>query len=260
MIYSKNDFVGFYTIVRKEYIRIVRIWTQTLLPPVMNVALYLLIFGAFMGNRIGQVGNDSYASFIIPGLILMAVITNAYGNVSTSFFSMKFQKSIEEILVSPIPESLVVIGFTFGGIIRGLFVAFLVFLVTLVAPGIQLKFINPFFAILVLVLTATFFSLAGLLNAMLAKKFDDVSFIPSFVLTPLTYLGGIFYPLKSLPEVWQNIAMLNPIQHMVSSLRFGFLGTSELPLWPSILMLVCGNIILYLVCLRYMKKGLGMRN
>ncbi|MBV6492683.1 MAG: Inner membrane transport permease YadH [Turneriella sp.] len=257
---SKADFIGFYTILRKEYIRIVRIWSQTLLPPVINVALYLLIFGAFMGERIGQVGKDSYANFIIPGLILMAVITNAYGNVSSSFFSQKFQRSIEEILVSPIPEWLIVLGFAFGGIVRGGLVALLVFFVILIAPGLKLHLENPVLALLILFLIAAFFSLGGLLNAMLAKKFDDVSFIPSFVLTPLTYLGGIFYPLTSLPEFWQNIAMANPVQHMVSSLRYAFLGTSDLPLWPSIVILTAGNILLFYASLRYLKRGLGMRN
>lgn len=257
---SRADLIGFYTILRKEYIRIVRIWSQTLLPPVMNVALYLLIFGAFMGKRIGTVGDNSYASFIIPGLILMAVITNSYGNVSTSFFSMKFQKNIEEILVSPIPEWLIVLGFAFGGIIRGTLVALCVFVVILIAPGIQLKLQSPIFALALLFLTAAFFSLAGLLNAMFAKKFDDVSFIPTFVLTPLTYLGGIFYPLSSLPELWQKVAAANPIQHIVSALRYAFLGTSDLPWWPALLFLIVGNALLYFICLRYLKKGLGIRN
>lgn len=257
---SRADFVGFYTILRKEYIRIVRIWSQTLLPPVMNVALYLLIFGAFMGKRIGMVGGSTYASFIIPGLILMAVITNSYGNVSTSFFSAKFQKNIEEILVSPLPEWLIVLGFTFGGIIRGALVALCVFAVVFIAPGIQLELRNIPLALLILFLTAGFFSLAGLLNAMFAKKFDDVSFIPTFVLTPLTYLGGIFYPLSSLPESWQKIAALNPIQHIVSALRYAFLGTSDLPFWYALAFLIAGNVVLYLACLSYLRKGLGIRN
>jgi ABC-2 type transport system permease protein len=257
---TQADFTGFYTILRKEYIRIVRIWSQTLLPPVMNVALYLLIFGAFMGKRIGMVGDHTYASFIIPGLILMAVITNSYGNVSTSFFSAKFQKNIEEILVSPLPEWLIVLGFAFGGIIRGTLVAVCVFAVVLVAPGVDLKLANPLFALVILFLTATFFSLAGLMNAMFAKKFDDISFIPTFVLTPLTYLGGIFYPLSSLPETWQKVAAVNPIQHIVSSLRFAFLGVSDLPWWPAVAFLIAGNTVLYFTCLWYLKKGLGIRN
>lgn len=257
---SKSDLIGFLTILRKEYIRIVRIWSQTLLPPVMNVALYLLIFGSFIGKRIGMMGNDSYASFIVPGLLMMAVITNSYGNVSTSFFSAKFQKNIEEILVSPIPEWLIVLGFAFGGIIRGTLVALCVFLVILIAPGIELKLVNPVFASLLLLLTASFFSFAGLMNAMFAKKFDDISFIPTFVLTPLTYLGGIFYPLSSLPEFWQKVSAVNPVLHIVNALRYAFLGHSDLSWWPAVVFLIVGNAVLYVSCLQYLKKGMGIRN
>jgi len=257
---SRADFIGFVTILRKEYIRIVRIWSQTLLPPVMNVALYLLIFGSFIGKRIGMMGNDSYASFIIPGLLLMAVITNSYGNVSSSFFSAKFQKNIEEILVSPIPEWLIVLGFGLGGVIRGALVALCVFLIILVAPGVELKLQNPAFAIVILLLTAGFFSFAGLMNAMFAKKFDDISFIPTFVLTPLTYLGGIFYPLSSLPEFWQKVSAVNPVLHIVNALRYAFLGHSDLSYWYAVVFLVVGNAVLYYVCLTYLKKGMGIRN
>jgi ABC-2 type transport system permease protein len=257
---SRTDFIGFLTILRKEYVRIVRIWSQTLLPPVMNVALYLLIFGSFIGKRIGMMGNDSYASFIVPGLILMAVITNSYGNVSSSFFSAKFQKNIEEILVSPIPDWLIVLGFACGGIIRGMLVAGAVAVVVFIAPGVELKIAHPLLALLLLLLTAGFFSLAGLMNAMFAKKFDDISFVPTFVLTPLTYLGGIFYPLSSLPEFWQRLSVANPILHMVSSLRYAFLGHADVPFGYALLFLVIGNALLYYVCLRYLKKGLGIRN
>lgn len=257
---NRADLIGFITILRKEYIRIVRIWSQTLLPPVMNVALYLLIFGSFIGKRIGMMGADSYASFIVPGLILMAVITNSYGNVSSSFFSAKFQKNIEEILVSPVPDWLIVLGFTFGGIIRGMLVACCVLLVVIIAPGVQLKIDSPLFALVLLLLTAGFFSLAGLMNAMFAKKFDDISFIPTFVLTPLTYLGGIFYPLSSLPEFWQKVSAVNPVLHMVNALRHAFLGHSDLPWWYAVVFLVAGNVVLYIVCLKYLKKGLGIRN
>ncbi|AFM14435.1 ABC transporter permease [Turneriella parva] len=257
---TRADAIGFFTILRKEYIRIVRIWSQTLLPPVMNVALYLLIFGSFIGKRIGMMGNDSYASFIVPGLILMAVITNSYGNVSSSFFSAKFQKNIEEILVSPVPDWLIVLGFAFGGIIRGALVAAAVIAVILVAPGVELKVAHPLLAITILILTAGFFSLAGLMNAMFAKKFDDISFVPTFVLTPLTYLGGIFYPLSGLPEFWQKVSAANPILHMVSALRYAFLGHSDVSYVFALLFLIAGNAALYYVCLRYLKKGLGIRN
>lgn len=254
------DFVAFLTILRKEYIRIVRIWSQTLLPPVMNVALYLLIFGSFIGKRIGSMGNDSYASFIVPGLLLMAVITNSYGNVSSSFFSAKFQKNIEEILVSPTPDWLVVLGFTAGGIIRGILVALCVGGVALIAPGVELKIHHPYFAVLLLLLASAFFSLAGLMNALFAKRFDDISFIPTFVLTPLTYLGGIFYPLSALPEFWQKFSALNPVLHLITAMRYAFLGHAELSWYPALVFLLFGNALLYVFCLHYMKKGLGIRN
>lgn len=257
---SGTDLIAFLTILRKEYIRIVRIWSQTLLPPVMNVALYLLIFGSFIGKRIGSMDSVSYASFIVPGLLLMAVITNAYGNVSSSFFSAKFQKNIEEILVSPTPDWLVVLGFTAGGIIRGIMVALAVACVALVAPGVELKIHHPYFAVLLLLLTAGFFSLAGLMNALFAKKFDDISFIPTFVLTPLTYLGGIFYPLSALPEFWQKLSALNPVLHLVTAMRYAFLDQAELSWYPALVFLFVGNALLYFACLRYMKKGLGIRN
>jgi ABC-2 type transport system permease protein len=257
---KRADWIGLYTIMRKETIRIVRIWSQTLLPPVMNVTLYLLIFGSFIGKRIGPMGSDSYASFIVPGLLLMAVITNSYGNVSSSFFGAKFQKNIEEILVSPLPEWLIVLGFSLGGIIRGALVAFCVAFVVLLAPGVELKVQRPGLAIVLLFFTAGFFSLAGLLNAMFAKKFDDISFIPTFVLTPLTYLGGIFYPLSALPDFWQHVSAANPVLHMVNALRFACLGDAELPWWYALAFLIIGNTVLYIVCLYYLKKGLGIRN
>ncbi len=256
----RNDLVGLLTIVRKETLRILRIWTQTLLPPVINIVLYLLIFGSFIGSRVGSIGQDSYINFIVPGLILMAVIANSYGNVSSSFFSAKFQKNLEEILVSPVPDSFIVLGYSFGGIVRGLLVTACLVGVVLVAPGLDLKIQHPFLALIVLLLTASFFSFGGLLNALLARKFDDVSFIPTFILTPLTYLGGVFYPLSGLPEFWAKLSLANPVFHMVSALRYAFLGSADLPLSYALIFLVAGNIALFLACLFYIKRGQGIRN
>ena len=254
----KTDWIGFLTILRKEYIRIVRIWSQTLLPPTINVSLYLLIFGGFIGNRIGLIGNITYAEFIVPGLIMMSVITNAYANVSTSFFSAKFQKNIEEILVSPLPESLIVLGYTFGGIIRGVLVATCVTMIVYIF--IPVTVMHPFWALLLLFLTAAFFSLAGLFNALFAKKFDDISFIPTFVLTPMTYLGGIFYSIQNLPPFWKNVSEINPILHIVNAFRYAFWGASDTSPVVAFIFLIIGNILLFVLCTLYLKRGLGIRN
>lgn len=249
--------VGFQTILRKEVIRIVRIWSQTLLPPVINVTLYLLIFGNFIGSRIGSFGEISYVQFIIPGLVMMSVITNAYGNVSSSFFSAKFQRNIEEILVSPLPDYLVIAGYTAGGVFRGMLVAVFVFLVTFLFTSIP---VHSYAIILVILfLSAVLFSLAGLLNAMFARKFDDIGFIPVFILSPLTYLGGVFYTTDILPEFWRTVSRFNPVYHMVGAFRYGFTGKTDINVGATIAFLLFTVILLYIICLHYLKKGFGIR-
>ncbi|MCX7633527.1 MAG: ABC transporter permease [Turneriella sp.] len=257
---KKTEWIGFITILRREYIRIVRIWSQTLLPSAINIALYLLIFGSFIGKRIGAMNGFTYLEFIVPGLLLMAIITNSYGNVSSSFFSAKFQKNIEEILISPLPDWLIVLGFACGGVIRAFLVSLFVGAIILLAPGYHLTLHAPVATILLLLLTALFFSFAGFFNALFARRFDDIGFIPTFVLTPLTYLGGIFYPVTALPELWQHVSLANPILHIVQALRYTFLGHAELPLWPAWLFLVVGNVLLFYACLYYLKHGKGIRN
>lgn len=250
--------VSLKTIIRKEIVRILRIWTQTLIPPVITQTLYFVIFGKFIGSRIGQVQGINYVSFIVPGLVMMAVINNSYGNTVSSFFSAKFQRNVEEILVSPTPDWVIVLGYVAGGVIRGVSVGFLVFLVScfFTRPAI-----HSFPLIMVfVVLTSIVFSLGGFMNAMFATKFDDVAIVPTFILTPLTYLGGVFYSVQSLPEFWQNVSRLNPILYMVNGFRYGFYGTSDVHVGLSILLLLSFSVMLGLLNLRLMAKGAGLKS
>ena len=202
---AARNWVAFLTIVRKEYLRVIRIWVQTIVPPAITMTLYFLIFGTLIGSRIGTMDGYSYMQFIAPGLIMMSVITNSYGNVVSSFFGAKFQKHIEEMLVSPVPNSIIVLGHVAGGVVRGLMVGTLVACVALAFT--QLKIEHPLIMLSMVILTSVVFSLAGFINAMFAKKFDDISIIPTFVLTPLTYLGGVFYSISLLPDFWQKVSM-----------------------------------------------------
>ncbi len=217
---------AFSTIVRKELIRIVRIWPQTILPPVITQTLYFIIFGGFIGSRIGDVGWGDYIAFLIPGIILMAVITNAYANVSSSFFWAKFQKSIEELLVAPVHPATIIAGYTLGGVIRGGFIAVIIYIVSLFF--FPRTFEHPGLAFLILLLVALFFSLLGLINALYAKTFDQVNIIPTFFLTPLTYLGGVFYPLSALTGIWYTLSLWNPLAWMIDSFRYSYMGTGYL--------------------------------
>lgn len=250
--------IAFYTLVRRELVRMFRIASQVFLPPVITTALYFLIFGNLIGSRIGPVQGVSYVMFIAPGLIMMSIITNAYGNVSTSLFSVRFQKSIEEILVSPINNGLLLLGYVVGGILRGVIVALMVFLISCLFMPLHIQ--DGVLAILVVVLVSAVFSLAGFTNAMLARNFDDVMLVPTFILTPLTYLGGVFYSSSMLPPIWQTISHFNPILYMVSALRHAMIGQSEVDLAVSmtIICLMLGALIA--INLIMLKKGVGMRD
>ncbi len=254
-----NDYcVSLKTIIRKEVVRILRIWTQTLIPPVITQTLYFVIFGKFIGSRIGQVQGIDYMSFIVPGLVMMAVINNSYGNTVSSFFSAKFQRNIEEIMVSPTPNWVIVLGYAIGGVIRGVSVGFLVFLVSCFFTR---PLIHSFPVILIFViLTSIVFSLGGFMNAMFATKFDDVAIVPTFILTPLTYLGGVFYSVQSLPEFWQNVSRLNPILYMVNGFRYGFYGTSDVHVGLSVFLLFAFIVLLGFLNLRLMEKGAGLKS
>ncbi len=253
----KDQLIAYRTIVRKEVTRFMRIWVQTLLPPVITQTLYFVIFGKFIGSRIGEIQGISYMAFIVPGLVMMAVINNAFSNVVSSFFSSKFQRSIEELLVSPTEEWVIVAGYVTGGVLRGILVGLLVFIVSFIF--IQPTIFNPFIILVFILLTSLVFSLAGLINGIFAKGFDDVSIFPTFVLTPLTYLGGVFYSIQSLPEVWGKVSQLNPILYMVNGFRYGFYGVTDVNIGISIFILLTCAIILVGLNLYLLKKGIGLK-
>ena len=253
----REKYIAFSTIVVKEITRFGRIWMQTLLPPVITTSLYFIIFGNLIGPRIGEMEGHPYMDFIVPGLILMAVITNSYANVVSSFFGAKFQRFIEELLISPTPNYLILVGYVAGGVARGMIVGTIVTFVSLFFSDLQIH--NLPVLISIVILTAVLFSLGGFINAILAGNFDDVSIVPTFILTPLTYLGGIFYSIKLLPEIWQNVSLLNPILYMINAFRFGFLGVSDIDLWISYTMICAFIVILFYFCLRLLNSGYGLR-
>ena len=225
---TNEKLIALKTIITKEILRFSRIWIQTVLPPVITTALYFIIFGNLIGPRIGEMDGFGYMEFIIPGLIMMAVITNSYANVVSSFYGSKFQRHIEEMLISPVPNYIILIGYMAGGVVRGLTVGVAVTIVSLVFHPLNIHSLWVMFSMIIL--TAILFSLAGLINGVYAKSFDDISIIPTFVLTPLTYLGGIFYSIKMLPEFWQQLSLANPILYMVNAFRYGYPTPSALAL------------------------------
>ena len=241
----------------KETNRYMRIWLQTLVPPVITTSLYFIIFGKMIGNRIGAIGNFSYMEFIVPGLIMMSIITSSYANVSSSFFSQKFQRNIEELLVAPVPSHVIILGFILGGLGRSILVGSLVTIVSLFF--VPLKVVSWVIVFITLVLTGVLFSLAGLLNGVLARSYDDISIVPTFVLQPLTYLGGVFYSISMLPPIWREISKVNPIVYMISGFRYGFLGIEDVPIGLSMLVLSLFVILLYLLAWYLIEKGRGLR-
>lgn len=245
------------SIWHKEINRFTRIWLQTLVPPVITMTLYFIIFGNLIGSQISAVHGFSYMQFIVPGLIMMAVITNAHTNVASSFFSAKFQRNIEELLVAPVSTHDIIVGYVGGGVLRAMCVGILVTAVSLFF--IPLQVYAWWMVVLTLILTAVLFSLAGLLNAVLAKSFDDISIVPTFVLTPLTYLGGVFYSLMLLPPFWQKVSHLNPMIYMISGFRYGFLAISDVPLVLTLVVLMIFIIVFYLLCWTLIQRGLGLR-
>ena len=247
-----------YTLVRKEITRFLRIWTQTLIPPVITTCLYFLIFGNLIGPRIGPMQGHTYIDFIVPGLVLMSVITGAYTNVASSFFSAKFQRYIEELMVSPMHDFIILVGYLAGGICRGVVVGMIVLVVSSFFANVQIVSLG--ITLTTIVLTALVFSLGGMLNGMFARKFDDVSIIPNFVLTPLIYLGGVFYSVQMLPELWQTVSLANPILYVINLARYGFLGSSDVGIVASFLVIALATLILFAVCMILLRRGYGMRD
>ncbi|NVK57371.1 MAG: ABC transporter permease [Alteromonadaceae bacterium] len=252
-----NNWIALTTIWIKECTRFLRIWIQTLVPPAITMSLYFIIFGNLIGERIGQMGGFSYMEFIVPGLIMMSVITNAYSNVASSFFSAKFQRNLEEMLVAPVPTSVIILGYVGGGVARAMLIGCIVTVVSMFFVDVQIH--NFFVIVLTLLLTATLFATAGLVNGIFAKTFDDISLIPTFVLTPLTYLGGVFYSLTLLPDFWQVVSKANPIVYMVNGFRYGFLGVSDVDITAAMSLLVLFNVALFLVAYTLLKRGIGIR-
>lgn len=254
----KDALIALSCISRKETTRIFRIWIQTLVPPVITMTLYFIIFGRLIGSQLRDIGGYNYMAFIAPGLIMMSIITNSYTNTVSSFFSAKFQRNVEELLVSPTPDWAIVLGYVSGGMVRGLCVGVLVTVVSIFFAGLSVY--NLFFIVIFGLLTSFVFSLAGMINGIFAKKFDDVSIIPTFVITPLTYLGGVFYSISLLPDFWRTVSKINPIIYMVDGFRYGFLGIHDISVYGGVFILVVFAVILFGVNLYLLKKGVGIRS
>ena len=247
-----------YTIVRKDTVRIVRLWKQTFLPSVITMALYYTVFGTFLGSQLSHIGGFTYIQFIVPGLIMMSALTNAYSSTSSAFFQAKFMHSIDELLVPPCPDWVIILGYALAGVVRGLIVGALVLLTSLFFTHITIY--NPWVLILAFLFTCILFALAGILNALFANTFDDISIVPTFVLTPLTYLGGVFYSVHNLPGFWQTVSLFNPILYMVNTFRFGFLGISDVSLTLSFGLLFGLTLAFALLLLWLFKKGIGLKS
>ena len=254
---AREQFIAFQTIFRKEVRRYLRIWPQTLLPSAITMSLYFVIFGSLIGSRIGEMGGFDYMQFVVPGLIMMAIVTNSYSNVVSSFFGSKFHHSVEELLVSPTPNYIILMGYVVGGISRGLFVALIVTLVSLLFTRLE---IHSYFVVVVTVLlTSTLFALAGFINAVFANTFDDISIVPTFVLTPLIYLGGVFYSMDLLPDFWAAVSKLNPLVYVINAFRYGVLGVSDVSLVFAFSMIVGFTVLAFTYSMYLLNSGTRLR-
>lgn len=254
---NKNSLIALQTLLTKEIVRFMRIWTQTLLPPAITMALYFIIFGKLIGSQLKDIHGYTYMHYIVPGLTMMSIMTNAYANSSSSFFGAKFSRSIEELLVSSMPSYIILLGYMIGGALRGILAGIIVIFISLFFTPLHIQHFT--IVLLMGMLSAMLFSLAGLVNGIFAKKFDDVAFIPTFVLTPLTYLGGIFYSIHQLPPLFQYLTYLNPIFNIVDSFKYGMLGVSDGNFYLGFSLVLGLFITLFLWCLHLLKKGVGLR-
>lgn len=255
---ARVNWVGYKTIVRKEVSRILRIWMQTVVPPAITMTLYFVIFGNLIGSRIGEMGGYDYMQFIVPGLIMMAVITSSYGNMVSSFFGAKFGRHIEELLISPLPNWVILAGYVTGALARGIMVGAVVMAISLFFSRVEIQ--HPFIMVSVLLLTSIVFAMAGMVNAIFATKFDDITIVPTFILTPLTYLGGVFYSIDLLPDVWRNLSAFNPILYMVNGFRYGILGVSDVGIGMTYAIIGVFVVLLAGTCLWLLNRGVGMRS
>lgn len=252
-----EQYVAFMTILRKEIRRYLRIWPQTLLPSAITMSLYFVIFGSLIGSRIGEMGGFSYMQFVVPGLIMMAIVTNSYSNVVSSFFGSKFNHSVEELLVSPVPNYVILMGYVIGGVTRGLFVALIVTMVSLFFSRLAIH--SYFIVIVVVLMTSTLFALAGFINAVFANSFDDISIVPTFVLTPLIYLGGVFYSMDLLPDFWAGVSKLNPLVYVVNAFRYGVLGVSDVSLAFALGMIGFFTVLAFAYSMHLLNSGTRLR-
>ncbi len=255
---AQVNWTGYKTIVRKEVTRILRIWAQTLVPPVITMTLYFIIFGNLIGRRIGEMDGFGYMQFIVPGLIMMAVITSSYGNMVSSFFGAKFGRHIEELLISPLPNWIILAGYVTGALTRGVMVGSVVILVSLFFTQLEVQ--HPLITVSVLLITSIVFAMAGMINAIYAQNFDDISIIPTFILAPLTYLGGVFYSISLLPEFWQKVSAFNPILYMVNGFRYGILGASDIEIGHAYIIMGVFVVLLTSLCLWLLHRGIGLRS
>lgn len=249
--------IAFKTLLRKEVVRFMRIWSQTLLPPAITMCLYFIIFGKFIGSQIQSIEGFTYIQYIVPGLVMMSIMTNAFANTASSFFLTKFNKSIEELLVSTMPSLVILAGFTLGGALRGLIIGLIVVAIAMFFTHVPLT--HPIIIIVMACLAAILFSLGGLINGIYAKNFDDISFLPTFVLTPLTYLGGVFYSIKQLPPVWRTLSTFNPIFAMIDTFRYGILGISDLNVITGFSLVTLLFVGMFFWCWILLEKGVGIK-
>lgn len=256
-MYLRENLVAYWTIVVKEVYRFSRIWVQTIVPPAINSLLYMIIFGTLIGSQIANMGEHQYIEYIVPGIIMMSVITNSYGNVVSSFYSAKFQRNIEELLISPVHNFTILAGYVTGGVVRGFIVGLLVAVVSLLFTDLSVH--SSFLTFSIMLLTAILFSLGGFINAVYAKSFDDITIIPSFVLTPLTYLGGIFYSIQLLPDFWKTFSMLNPVFYMINGFRHGVLGVSDINVGLAYLVICIFIAIFGFWAMKLLNNGAGIK-
>lgn len=255
---ARDNLVALYTVTRREIRRVMRIWTQTLVPPVITMTLYFVIFGKVIGSRVGEMQGFSYMQYIVPGLVMMSIINNCYSNITSSFFGSKFGRYVEELLASPMPSWVVLTGYVAGAVTRGLLVGIIVLAIALFFTSLNIA--HPLVAVTIVLLGSTIFALAGFINAVFAKRFDDIAIVPTFILQPLTYLGGVFYSVKLLPSPWHQISLFNPILYFVNGFRYGILGVSDVPIWIAYAVMCAFIILLGAIALTLLHKGVGLRS
>ncbi|HPF72031.1 MAG: ABC transporter permease [Rhodanobacteraceae bacterium] len=255
---TRANLTALYTVARREVVRILRIWPQTLVPPAITMTLYFLIFGSLIGRRIGDMGGFTYMDFIVPGLVMMSIIQNAYGNISSSFFGAKFGRHVEELLVSPMPNWVILTGYVAGGVLRGLMVGAIVLGIAMLFTPVRIP--HPLITLTTVLLGATIFSLAGFVNAVFARKFDDIAIVPTFILTPLTYLGGVFYSVTLLPGWAETLTHANPIFYMVNAFRYGLLGVSDVPVGVAYALMLAFVVALSALGIFLLRRGIGLRS